>query len=97
MFNRTGQLRSRKARLNGQQLDIAFPRRGRPSKFRRLERAGQMRLDLQRPTANTHAACAKHTADVHPETMDSALDYLFPVGPMTDDELHAEFVRMFPL
>jgi hypothetical protein len=32
-----------------------------------------------------------------PETIDSALDYLFPVGPMTDDELHAEFVRMFPL
>jgi hypothetical protein len=32
-----------------------------------------------------------------PESPDAALDYLFPVGPMSEDQLAAEFDRLFPL
>lgn len=92
MFNRTGKIRSTRARLQGEQLDITFPRRGRPSKFRRLERAGQMRLELQRPISPLQRNNAMTPKS---ETIDTALDYLFPVRPMTDDELTAEFHRLF--
>jgi hypothetical protein len=30
------------------------------------------------------------------ESPDAALDYLFPVGPMSEDQLAAEFHRLFP-
>ncbi len=48
MLNREYHVRANRQgrRLEGQQLDISFPRRGRPSRFKRLERAGQMRLEL---------------------------------------------------
>jgi hypothetical protein len=93
MFNRTYQIRRRRTKLQGEQLDITFPRRGRPTKFRRLERAGQMRLGL---TPGRETKCGDHGTKVAiPESIDSALDYLFPVRPMTDDELSAEFHRLF--
>jgi hypothetical protein len=86
--------RIRRAKLQGEQLDITFPRRGRPSRFRRLERAGQMRLDLQRGTAISEH---KKIVISQPESPEAALDYLFPVGPMSEDQLAAEFNRLFPL
>jgi hypothetical protein len=93
--------RIRRAKLQGEQLDITFPRRGRPSRFRRLERAGQMSLALEAPR-KTHEPCAIHTDHVcteigTEESPDAALDYLFPVGPMSEDQLAAEFNRLFPL
>jgi hypothetical protein len=99
--------RIRRAKLQGEQLDITFPRRGRPSRFRRLERAGQMRLDLQRGTATSRITVTRQTelnacheeclAITKVESPDAALDYLFPVGPMSEDQLAAEFDRLFPL
>lgn len=94
--------RIRRGKLQGEQLDITFPRRGRPSRFRRLERAGQMALAL---TAGKSANCTNHriTAieqteqNACQESPDAALDYLFPVGPMSEDQLAAEFDRLFPL
>jgi hypothetical protein len=90
--------RIRRARLQGEQLDITFPRRGRPSRFRRLERAGQMRLGLQAPThSRTRNPEFVTSAVENIESPEAALDYLFPVGPMTEDQLAAEFDRLFPL
>jgi hypothetical protein len=91
--------RIRRAKLQGEQLDITFPRRGRPSRFRRLERAGQMRLELQRGTATSRITVTRQTEQnaCHKESPDAALDYLFPVGPMSEDDLAAEFDRLFPL
>jgi hypothetical protein len=85
--------RIRRAKLQGEQLDIAFPRRGRLSRFRKLERAGQMRLGLHGQTKFTQS---EHATSSEPETIDQALDYLFPVRPLTEDELAAEFYRLFP-
>jgi hypothetical protein len=85
--------RIRRAKLQGEQLDIAFPRRGRLSRFRKLERAGQMRLGLHGQTKFTQS---EHVTSSEPETIDQALDYLFPVRPLTEDELAAEFYRLFP-
>lgn len=97
MFNRSYQARRRRTKLQGEQLDITFPRRGRPSKFRNLERAGQMRLGLAAPhTVGSRKSIENRTLGAErPETIDQALDYLFPVAPMTDDELEAEFHRLF--
>lgn len=91
--------RIRRGKLQGEQLDITFPRRGRPSRFRRLERAGQMSLDLQRGTATSRITVIRQTEPnaCHEESPDAALDYLFPVGPMSEDQLAAEFNRLFPL
>jgi hypothetical protein len=91
--------RIRRAKLQGEQLDITFPRRGRPSRFRRLERAGQMRLGLDGHltlTAETKPP-KRETKTAICESPDAALDYLFPVGPMSEDQLAAEFNRLFPL
>jgi hypothetical protein len=85
--------RIRRAKLQGEQLDISFPRRGRLSRFRKLERAGQMRLGLHGQTKFTQS---EHATSSEPETIDQALDYLFPVRPLTEDELAAEFYRLFP-
>jgi hypothetical protein len=93
-FNRTYHVRARRSRLQGEQLDISFPRRGRLSRFRKLERAGQMRLGLHGQTKLTIEA--PNVANAEPETIDQALDYLFPVRPLTEDELAAEFYRLFP-
>jgi hypothetical protein len=92
-FNRTYHVQARRSRLQGEQLDIAFPRRGRLSRFRKLERAGQMRLGLHGQTKFTQS---EHVTSSEPETIDQALDYLFPVRPLTEDELAAEFYRLFP-
>src|SRR5438309_695240 len=85
--------RIRRAKLQGEQLEITFPRRGRPSRFRRLERAGQMRLGLHGQTKFTQS---EHVTSSEPETIDQALDYLFPVRPLTELELFEEFNRLFP-
>jgi hypothetical protein len=114
MFAREYHIRANRQgrrRLQGEQLDITFPRRGRPSKFRRLERAGQMRLQLHGKVQQTAATSApaierKRTGNecdsecelkVTPETFDAALQMTFPVRPLTQDELAAEFERLFPL
>jgi hypothetical protein len=101
MQNREYQIRAtRRARrkLQGEQLDITFPRRGRPSRFRRLERAGQMSLALRPPTNSRTRNPEFVTSPVeNAESPEAALDYLFPIGPMSEDQLAAEFDRLFPL
>jgi hypothetical protein len=61
-----------------------------------------MRLDLSEPrykkivisaAATEPAPALARPADDDPR---EALDYLFPVGPMTEEELAAEFNRLFP-
>jgi hypothetical protein len=90
--------RIRRAKLQGEQLDITFPRRGRPSRFRRLERAGQMSLGLEgQITQNVQNQQNRQIAQDSPDDVRSACDYLFPVGPMSEDQLAAEFDRLFPI
>jgi len=108
MFAREYHIRAKRqgrAKLQGEQIDITFPRRGRPSKFRRLEKAGQMRLGLHgkvQQTAATSATCAinvnaqTETNACHAEDLDTALQMTFPVGPLSEIELAAEFERLFP-
>jgi len=95
MFNRTYQIRARKGKLQGEQLDITFPRRGRPSKHRVLERCGQMQLALAegKPPQNVRIV---QIVQNEPESLDDALQMTFPVRPYTEDELRAEFERLFP-
>ena len=93
MFNRTYQHGARRARLRGEQLDLGFPRRGRASRFRCLERAGQMRLGLH---GQVNLLPVPPVAIAEPETIEEAIDYLFPIRPMTEDELATEFDRLFP-
>lgn len=94
MLNRAYQRAARRTPLQREQIDIGFPRRGRSSRVRRLELAGQMRLNLPQPAAN-----AEHNKIVlaEPDTIEAAVDYLFPIRPMTEDELAAEFNRLFPI
>lgn len=83
----------RSAKLTGEQLKLCFPRRGRPTRRRQLERAGQMELPL------THSRTRKAvfvTTDGTPESFDDALQMTFPVAPSTEDELYNEFCGMFP-
>jgi len=90
--NRQGQGRSG---LEGEQLDLSFPaRRGRPTRFKRLERAGQMRLELHGQLKLTPAISQQ--SDAEPETFESALDLCFPERTLTELELTAEFERLFP-
>ena len=93
MRNRSYHIARRRSKLQGEQLDITFPRRGRPSRFRRLERAGQMRLNLAGGLNQTRSVV---TSPPEPETLDDALQMTFPVRPYTEDELRAEFERLFP-
>jgi hypothetical protein len=87
--------RIRRSKLQGEQLDITFPRRGRPSRFRRLERAGQMSLALHGQISQS--VQNRQIAQISDSDVRSACDYLFPVGPMSEDQLAAEFDRLFPL
>jgi hypothetical protein len=107
MFNREYHVRANRegrAKLQGEQQRLAFPRRGRPSKFRRLERAGQMRLGLHGVTKieTIHATKVQQTASSHAvesdaiDDIDSALQMTFPVGPLSELELEREFNRLFP-
>ena len=95
MFNKSYQIRARRRpRLDGEQLGIAFPRRGRPSRLRTLERSGQLRLNLCGKLEQTAApAPPRETA---PETFDDVLQMAFPVRPPTEEELYEEFQRLFP-
>ena len=86
MLNRSYQRGGRTAPLRG------FHRR--TSKARRLERAGQLRLGLRGHLSL--ATPAPSVAIAEPETIEQAVDYLFPIRPMTEDELAAEFNRLFP-
>ena len=88
----------RLGRLKGEQIDFAWPRRGRPSKHRVLERGGQLQLELTaaRALKQDVSAIEKPTAQTTVETFDAALQMTFPVRPMTEDELAAEFNRLFP-
>jgi hypothetical protein len=95
MFNRSYQRGARRTPLQGEQLDIGFPRRGRTSRMRRLERAGQMRLLGLHGHASL-ATPAPSVATAEPETFETAVNYLFPLRPLTEDELAAEFDRLFP-
>ncbi len=92
--------RQSRSRLEGEQLDISFPRRGRPSRFRRLERAGQLRLELHGQLKLTIDGPKVRKSDGNSEslkeTFDTALDLTFPERPLTELELTAEFERLFP-
>ena len=96
MFNRTYHVRARRERLQGEQLDISFPRRGRPSKFRRLEKCGQMRLNLQ-PGKSAENVPTEPIVQKEPESFERALELTFPERPLTEMELAAEFERLFPI
>lgn len=80
------------ARLKGCQLDLVFPIRGRPTKRRALEKAGQMRI----PFAGVLRCSASAKPMPAIETLDDALQATFPIRPFTDDEQLAEFERLFP-
>jgi hypothetical protein len=106
MFNREYQIRAKRqarAKLRGEQTEILFPRRGRPSRVRRLEKAGQMRLGLHGKVQQTAATCAINVSEqtepnaCHAEDFEAALQMTFPVGPVGEDELEREFNRLFPL
>jgi hypothetical protein len=89
MFARYHIRANRRAKLQGQQLDITFPRRGRPSKFRRLERAGQMRLSLDgaiRPnyTHSPNVAIEQNLADSLQMMLSTAIT---PDNPITDADV----------
>lgn len=105
--------RIRRGKLQGEQLDITFPRRGRPSRFRRLERAGQMTLDLTKSASRANSGTSVRVGSgdessrqvavsdaicscLNSENLQRDLNYLFPVGPMSEDQLAAEFNRLFP-
>lgn len=81
-------------KLRGEQLDIRFPIRGRPTRIRVLERAGQMRLNLQPATAKVISHPVSHKSDT--ETFDQALELTFPERQLTEEEMHHWFCRMFP-
>jgi hypothetical protein len=101
LFAREYHIRAKRAarqKLQGEQLDISFPVRGRPKKQRVLERCGQMRLNLLPPG---NRVCGQQDlgterAATHSDDFDDALQMTFPVRPYTDDELMAEFERLFP-
>jgi hypothetical protein len=114
VFNRTYQQRARRsARLQGEQLDISFPHRGRPSRIRVLERCGQLRLSLC-DAGPLKQAERQHTAlpqrdNFDPDRQLSIEEVYDPefaaqllgkptpyIPPMTEDELAAEFDRLFP-
>jgi hypothetical protein len=100
MFAREYHIRAKRAarrKLEGEQLDITFPRRGRPSRFRNLERAGQMRLTLTIGATKVPNVPRAQAFEHDKETLDDALQMTFPVRPLTDDEMTAEFERLFPL
>jgi hypothetical protein len=97
MFAREYHIRAKRAgrrKLEGEQLDITFPRRGRPSKHRVLERCGQMQLALcrypKRPRIVQNVQVVQMSRD-----FDDALQMTFPIRPLTDDEMTAEFHRLF--
>lgn len=94
MFNRTYQIRARQSVLQGQQLDIGFPIRGRPTRRRTLEKCGQMRLNLQPAAAIDRKSVDHHSS--REETFDQALELTFPEREPPEDELAAEFDRLFP-
>ena len=86
--------RSHQQRLQGEQLDIRFPRRGRPTRIRVLERCGQLRLNL--------CGAAKTERVVHfvqlvrnEESLDAALDLCFPERELTEPERMRELNRLF--
>jgi hypothetical protein len=60
-----------------------------------------MRLELAAPAKSR--TCAINAIEqtepnaCQPEDFDAALQMTFPVRPMTQDELAAEFERLFPL
>jgi hypothetical protein len=89
--------RARNGKLRGQQLDITFPRRGRPTKHRVLERCGQLQLELQpaRICSKSTDLCNKPPTACD-ESLDDALQMCFPIGPLSEIELEAEFNRLFP-
>ena len=91
--NRSYQPRCGARPLEGQQTDFTFPRRGRPSRKRRLERAGQLSLNLQPCAARVEKIS---TPSPKLETFDEALQMTFPERELTDEELFAEFNRLFP-
>lgn len=89
MFNREYQVRANREgrrKLEGEQIDITFPRRGRPSRYRRLERAGQMRLGLIgaiRPNYlnSPHVEIKQNLADSLQMALSTAIT---PENPITD-------------
>jgi hypothetical protein len=98
MFAREYHIRAKRAgrrKLEGQQLDITFPRRGRPSKHRVLERCGQMQLALTIGVTKVANVPRAQAVEHDKETLDDALQMTFPVRPMSEDELVAEFHRLF--
>lgn len=101
MLNRSYQ-RARNGKLKGHQLDLVFPRRGRPSRHRALERCGQATLDFGGACLRLATQGTTTTPPIGPlqrnnaETLDDALQTCFPIRPMTEDELEREFNRLFP-
>lgn len=100
MFNREYHVRANRrarAKLQGEQLELADPRRGRPTRIRVLERCGQLRLNLQPETAKLSKLRNLAIRQEDPEAFDDALEMTFPTRPPSDDELYAEFCRLFPV
>lgn len=97
MRNRSHQARG--GRLQGEQLDIRFPKRGRPTKRCVLERCGQLQLKLSatretKPAVSVTKAIPDETIFGWSETLDDALQMTFPLAPLSEQELYAEFCRM---
>src|SRR5258708_33020135 len=112
MFAREYHIRARRSKLEGEQLDITFPRRGRPSRIRRLERAGQMRLQLhpsysrtrkpdfvtsgvEKSEGNSPQSEGNSQLSIN-EVYDPDFAALLHGRPLSEDELAAEFHRLFP-
>jgi len=99
LFNRTYQIRARRQKLQGEQLDITFPRRGRPTKHRVLERCGQLQLALNGQIKLTPAAATEPAPTLArpAETLEDALQMTFPNQPLSEEQLWHEFLRLFPV
>jgi hypothetical protein len=60
----------------------------RASQLRRLERAGQLRMDFVSRLAQVRPQA--------PEGLEEALERTFPGRPLSEQELYEEFNRLFP-
>ena len=77
-----------------------------PSRVRRLERQGQLRLDFRVRRARSSERHASELvldelkAKLHrleSESFEEAIEHTFPERPLTEQELYEEFLRLFPL
>lgn len=79
-------------RLQGEQLDFAFPRRGRPTRRKLLERCGQMRLGFDGQINLTRPAYMRLANIEIEENLPDALQLILstaitPENPITDADV----------